>query len=280
MKKKRLFALITSAFFILSACGTAAANQEDHSWSNVEKKKELVVATSGTLFPASYYNDQNELVGYDYDVDLAKEVAKRLNVKISFKEYNVDGQITSVSKGESDFAANDFGITKEREKKFSLSEPFKYSFDSMIVRKKDDSGIHSLDDLKGKKAAGEPNTSYMRLAEKYGAKLVTYDNATNDQYLSDVANGRTDVILNDYYLQKMAVSALPDIPVKILENVYFNENESGFLLKEGNDALKKKIDGVLKEMKEDGTTKKISEKYFQTDVSVKPKETMTESVSD
>ncbi len=120
----------------------------------------------------------------------------------------------------------------------------------------------------------------MRLAEKHGAKLVTYDNATNDQYLSDVANGRTDVILNDYYLQKMAVSALPDIPVKILENVYFNENESGFLLKEGNDALKKKIDGVLKEMKEDGTTKKISEKYFQTDVSVKPKETMTESVSD
>lgn len=114
MKKKRLFALITSAFFILSACGTAAANQEDNSWSNVEKKKELVVATSGTLFPASYYNDQNELVGYD--VDLAKEVAKRLNVKISFKEYNVDGQITSVSKRESDFAANDFGITKEREK--------------------------------------------------------------------------------------------------------------------------------------------------------------------
>lgn len=118
MKKKRLFALITSAFFILSACGTAAANQEDNSWSNVEKKKELVVATSGTLFPASYYNDQNELVGYD--VDLAKEVAKRLNVKISFKEYNVDGQITSVSKRESDFAANDFGITKEREKKLAL----------------------------------------------------------------------------------------------------------------------------------------------------------------
>ena len=51
-------------------------------------------------------------------------------------------------------------------------------------------------------------------------------------------------------------------------------------MKEGNDALKKKIDGVLKEMKEDGTTKKISEKYFQTDVSVKPKETMAESVSE
>lgn len=116
MKKKRLFALITSTFFILSACGTAAANQEDHSWSNVEKKKELVVATSGTLFPASYYNDQNELVGYD--VDLAKEVAKRLNVKVSFKEYNVDGQITSVSK-ENQILLRTILVSQKKEKKNS-----------------------------------------------------------------------------------------------------------------------------------------------------------------
>ena len=99
--------------FILSACGTAAANQEDNSWSNVEKER-ISSSDFWHTVSASYYNDQNELVGYD--VDLAKEVAKRLNVKISFKEYNVDGQITSVSKRESDFAANDFGITKEREK--------------------------------------------------------------------------------------------------------------------------------------------------------------------
>ncbi|WP_206215460.1 MULTISPECIES: transporter substrate-binding domain-containing protein [unclassified Enterococcus] len=280
MKKKNLFIFISSLLMVvlLSACHAASASQEDNSWRNVKEKKELVVATSGTLFPASYYNDQNQLVGYD--VDIAKEVAKRLGVNLSFKEYNVDGQITSVSKQEADFAANDFGIIKEREKKFSLSEPFKYSFDSMIVRQKDDSGIHSLEDLKDKKAAGEPNTSYMRLAEKYGAKLVTYDNATNDQYLTDVANGRTDVILNDYYLQKMSVAALPNIPVKILENVYFNENHSGFLFKKGHDELKNKVDQILKEMKEDGTMKKISETYFQTDVSVKPKEKIIETVEE
>lgn len=153
MKKKRLFALITSAFFILSACGTAAANQEDNSWSNVEKKKELVVATSGTLFPASYYNDQNELVGYD--VDLAKEVAKRLNVKISFKEYNVDGQITSVSK-ENQILLRTILVSQKKEKKFSLSETFKYSFDSMIVRKKMIQESTHLKILKGKKQLANP----------------------------------------------------------------------------------------------------------------------------
>ena len=86
----------------------------------------------------------------------------------------------------------------------------------------------------------------MKLAEEYGAKLVTYDNATNDQYLTDVANERTDVILNDYYLQKMSVAALPDIPVKILEDVYFNPNETGFLFAIDNQALHDEVDRVLK----------------------------------
>lgn len=250
---------------LLSAC--SKPTEEDISLSKVEEAKTLVVATSGTLYPSSYYNDENELVGYD--VDVAKEVAKRLGVEITFKEYNVDGQVSSLTRGEADFAANDFGLTDERAEKFSLSTPIKYSFDSMIVRKSDDSGIASLEDLDGKKAAGEPNTSYMRLAESYGAELVTYDNATNDQYLTDVANGRTDVILNDYYLQKMAVAALPDIPVKILEDVYFNPNETGFLFVKDHQALQEKVDAVLAEMKEDGRLKELAETYFQTDISVK-----------
>lgn len=250
---------------LLSAC--SKPTEEDTSLSKVEEAKTLVVATSGTLYPSSYYNDENELVGYD--VDVAKEVAKRLGVEITFKEYNVDGQVSSLTRGEADFAANDFGLTDERAEKFSLSTPIKYSFDSMIVRKSDDSGIASLEDLDGKKAAGEPNTSYMRLAESYGAELVTYDNATNDQYLTDVANGRTDVILNDYYLQKMAVAALPDIPVKILEDVYFNPNETGFLFVKDHQALQEKVDAVLAEMKEAGRLKELAETYFQTDISVK-----------
>lgn len=268
--------MVITTGFILTACGSTQSSEDD-SWKKVKDKNELIVATSGTLFPSSYYNDENELSGYD--VDVAKAVAKKLDLKIKFKEYNVDGQVTAVNRGEADFAANDFGMSKDRAEKFSLSSPIKYSFDSMIVRKSDDSGIHSLKNLKGKKAAGEPNTSYMKIADKYGAKAVTYDNATNDQYLTDVANGRTDVILNDYYLQKMSLAALPDIPVKILEDVYFNANSTGFLFDKKNQALKTKVNTALEELKKDGTLKKIAEQYFGTDVSTKPKQEVTEKVS-
>lgn len=274
MKKIKLLIGVACSLFFLTSCGTSEASDsqnnqtKDNSLQRVLDNNELIVATSGTMYPASYYNEENELVGYD--VDIAKEVAKKLGVDITFKEYNVDGQITSVAKGESDFAANDFGITKEKDKKFSLSTPIKYSFDSMIVRKDGSSGINSLEDLDGKKAAGEPNTSYMRLAESYGADLVTYDNATNDQYLTDVANGRTDVIINDYYLQKMSVAALPDVPVKVLDNVFFNNTTSGFLFKEGNNSLKNKVNEIIKDLRDSGKLKEISKTYFNDDVSIKP----------
>lgn len=273
MKKKWWTTLgLVAAVVGLAACQTnekdSTAAKQDASWEKVEERGRLIVATSGTLFPASYYNDKNELTGYD--VEVAKEVANRLKLDIEFQEYNVDGMLASVEKGMTDLVANDFGMSEERSKKFALSIPIKYSFDSMIVRKEDNSGIASLEDLKGKKAAGEATTGYMKLAEKMGAELVSYDNATNDQYLTDVANGRTDVILNDYYLQKMSVAALPDIPVKILEDVYFNPSSSGFFYPKQNVALREKIDTVLEEMQADGSLKKLSETFFNADVSVAP----------
>uniref|UniRef100_UPI003AF324C7 transporter substrate-binding domain-containing protein n=1 Tax=Tetragenococcus halophilus TaxID=51669 RepID=UPI003AF324C7 len=268
--KKNFIVLLLLLGGVLTACTNNEENsaEEDNSWQNVEEEGQLTVATSGTLYPSSFYNDDNELVGYD--VDVAKEVADRLDVDIEFEEYNVDGQISSLQNENTDFAANDFSLNSDREENFLLSSPIKYSFASLIVREEDDSGIASLEDLEGKKAAGEPNTSYMRAAEQYGAELVTYDNATNEQYLTDVANGRTDTVVNDYYLQKMTTETLDDIPVKILDDVYFNLDHNGFLFDKEHEALHEKVNEVLAEMKDDGTLKEISEEYFDADVSEKP----------
>ncbi|MGY3747893.1 transporter substrate-binding domain-containing protein [Vagococcus salmoninarum] len=269
--KKRMSWLVGLAVVsvLVVGCGKEKSQEsEDLSWEKVAESQTLTVATSGTLFPASYYNDQNELTGYS--VEVVKEVAKRLDLKLEFKEFNVDGTIASLKNGTTDLIANDLSLSKAREKNFALSIPLKHSFDSMIVREKDDSGIASLEDLKGKKAAGEGTTGYMKMAEQFGAELVSYDNATNDQYLTDVANGRTDVIINDYYLQKMSIGALPDIPVKILEDVYFNASTSGLLYNINDVALREKIDTVLEEMKADGAIKTLAESFFGTDVSVEP----------
>ncbi|MCM2990078.1 transporter substrate-binding domain-containing protein [Bacillus safensis] len=272
-KKSIWIMLVVSAcILIMSACSQSGSSQSgDTKWDEIKKKGKIVVATSGTLYPTSYHdtsNGKDQLTGYE--VEVVKEAFKRLNVKVEFKEMGYDGMLSAINSGQVDAAANDIDITDDRKDKFAFSTPYKYSYGTAIVRKDDLSGIKTLKDLKGKKAAGAATTIYMDVARKYGAKEVIYDNATNEQYLKDVANGRTDVILNDYYLQTLALAAFPKLNITIHPDLKYMPNEQGFVMKKDNKELQKELNRVLSDMKKDGTMKKISEKFFNhADVSKK-----------
>ncbi|MDO4666836.1 MAG: transporter substrate-binding domain-containing protein [Streptococcus sp.] len=252
---------LASIAFILVACSKKQTSDSTGkaSWEQIQKTKTLKVATSGTLYPQSYHDDSNKLTGYD--VEILKEVGKRLKLKVEFEEMGVDGMLSALKSGKVDIA----GYSEKEGKnanKFLWTDPHKYSFTSMIVRKEDNSGISSLKDIKGKKAAGAASTNYMKIAKKLGAELVIYDNVTNDVYMNDIVNGRTDVIINDYYLQSIALTAFPDKPIKILEDVYFNPTNASFSLSLDNKVLLEKVNGALEEMRKDGTLTKLSEKFF------------------
>lgn len=265
----KVLGLVMVFGLILAGCG-----QKKSSSSSASKDKTpIVVATSGTLYPTSFHDQKtNKLTGFD--IQIVRAVAKKLGRPVKFQEMNVDGQLTAVKTGKADMAANDFGISPQRKKEYTLSTPYKHSFNSIVVRKKDDSGIHSWADIKGKKAAGEAGTNYQRLAKQLGAKTVNYNNVSNDVYLRDVKNGKTDLIMNDYYLQKLALKATPNSGLTIPSNMYFTTNEDGsgvgILMKKGNTKLVKQVNKALATLKKNGTLKKISEKYYGADVTKKP----------
>ena len=255
----------------LAACGDDSTDQADTTrWEEIQEEGTLTVATAGTLYPASFREEESDtLTGFD--VELMKEVAKRLDLEIEFKEMAFDNMLTSVQNGQIDVAANDISVTEDRKEKFAFSKPYKYTYGTGIVRKSDLSGIESLEDLKGKKAAGEATTIFMDVAREYGAEEVIYDNATNDQYLRDVSTGRTDVILNDYYLQTLALAFFPEFDITIHPDIAYNPQEIAFLMDKENDELQENIDRVLDEMLEDGTVKELSEQFYNgADVSVEP----------
>ncbi|WP_214734255.1 transporter substrate-binding domain-containing protein [Exiguobacterium sp. s154] len=255
----------------LAACGDDSTDQADTTrWEEIQEEGTLTIGTAGTLYPASFREEESDtLTGFD--VELMKEVAKRLDLEIEFKEMAFDNMLTSVQNGQIDVAANDISVTEDRKEKFAFSKPYKYTYGTAIVRKSDLSGIESLEDLKGKKAAGEATTVFMDVALEYGAEEVIYDNATNDQYLRDVSTGRTDVILNDYYLQTLALAFFPEFDITIHPDIAYNPQEVAFLMDKENDELQENVDRVLDEMLEDGTVKELSEQFYNgADVSVEP----------
>ena len=271
--KKRLISIIillACAMLFISACGTKATTDEEQKnvteqlvsrdWEIIKEDGVLKVATSGTYFPNSYHDEEsNELTGFE--VEILREAANRLGLEVEFTEMGVDGMLTSLNSEQIDIAALGIDRDGENADKYNFTIPYKYSFGSMVVREEDNSGIEKLEDLKGKKAAGAATTSYMKVAEKFGAELVIYDNATNDQYLWDVANGRTDVVLNDYYGQLMATEALPEIPVKV-HDIFYNPSETNYAIKLGNDELTKQINAQLEAMHDDGTLSEISKQFY------------------
>lgn len=265
MFKKLLTSVALLSAIVLTACSSQGKSTSQTQFDKIKEAGVLKVATPGTLFPTSYYNDDKELVGYE--IDMMNEIGKRLNLEIDYQEIGVAEALTSVDSGKVDVSVNNLTPTAERKEKYNLSEAYKYSVSGMIVREDGSSNItaEDLSDWKGKKAGGGAGTTFMKIAEKLGAEPVIYDNVTNDVYLRDVSTGRTDFIPNDYYTQVIAVKVItekfPDIKVK-MGNVKYNPTESAIVMSKKDDSLKKELDKVIKEMKEDGTLKAISEKYY------------------
>lgn len=252
------------ALVLLAGCGNSndnAAQEEPTEWDRIQEEGSLTVATSGTLFPTSYREEgSDKLTGFE--VEVVREIAKRLELEVEFTELGFDEMLTSVQTGQVDLAANDIEVTEDRKENFTFSTPFKYSYGTAIVRKDDLSGIQTLEDLKGKKAAGASTSVYMETAREYGAEEVVYDNATNEVYLRDVSIGRTDVILNDYYLQTLALAAFPELNITIHPDIKYSPSEVGVVMNKDNTELAENVNRVIEDMLEDGTIAKISGEFF------------------
>lgn len=269
---------------LLVACGNtsqeAAPSTKDDGgdeyWQKIQESGELVVATSGTLIAASYYDGDEEtedqLTGFE--VETMREIAKRLNLDISFEIIGVDSVMPAIKSGRIDISSAT--ITDKRKDQFDFSDPIKYSYITMAVRKEDNSGIETLEDLNGKKAGGGATTIYSQIAEQFGAEVITYGNAPNEAYLRDVDNGRTDVVINDYYLTKFGVAAFPDFDIHLHPTLNFNLTESGVLMPKGAHTLQEKINEVIAQMHEDGTLSELAIQFYEEDASKLPEKEIIE----
>ena len=279
MLKKGLLFTFLIGVFVLAACGqtdadnttdTTGENNEESltKWDEMQEAGEIVAGTSGTLIAATYYTDEEELTGYD--VEVMREIANRLDLEVQFEIMGIDSMLPAINSGRIDVAVNDIEATDNRKEKFNFSDPYKYSYSTMVVREDDYSGINSLEDLEGKKAGGGATTVYSQIAEHFGAKVVTYGNAPNEAYLSDVNTGRTDVIVNDYYLSKFGVGAFPDFDIMLHPNLKFHPTEQAVVMPKESTTLQEKINEVLAEMHEDGTLTELATQFYSEDASQRP----------
>ncbi|WP_297897885.1 amino acid ABC transporter substrate-binding protein [uncultured Campylobacter sp.] len=221
----------------------------------------LKVATEGTFSPFSYYNDKNELVGYD--VDVARAVAEKLGLKIEFLTAPWDAMLAAFDAGKADAVFNQVSITDERKKKYEYSVPYTVVYGAIIVHK-DNNDIKSFEDLKGKKNADSATSNWAQVAKKYGAQNVTVDSFAKSMEL--LIARRVDTVVRDNTVFYDFLKQRPDAPIKIAAKLK-DVDYSAAIVQKGNKELADQISKALNELKAEGKLKEISLKYFGKDVS-------------
>lgn len=245
---------------ILAVC-PALADGEDQL-AAIKAKGEIVVATEGAWAPWTYHDEQGNLVGFD--VEVAKAIADKLGVTATFAETEWDGIFAGLDAGRYDIAANGVEVTDERAEKYNFTTPYGYIRTALIVRG-DNDDITSFDDLAGKHTANSIASTYMTLAESYGATAVGVD--TLDQTIQMVLSGRADATLNAEvsFYDYMAVH--PDANIKVVALTDDASRVSIPVRKDEKSAsLLEAINQAIAELDEEGELSRISEKYFGKDI--------------
>ncbi|MBY6052319.1 amino acid ABC transporter substrate-binding protein [Cytobacillus firmus] len=271
MKKTFFSAVLICFVLIISGCGTNKANPDNQDqpaseeqgqdlWAKVQDEGKLLIGTEGTYPPFTFHDDKGELTGFD--VDISKEVAKRLGVKPEFLETQWDAMFAGLDSKRFDMIANQVGIRPDRQEKYDFSDPYISSAAVLITHESNDS-VSSFEDIEGLKAAQSMTSNYADLAKSYGAEIVGVDGF--NQAIELINSKRADVTLNDNLSFLDFKKHKPDAPVKIADESE-DASQSGLMFRKGSDTLVDEVNKALTEMIEDGTYLKISEKWFGEDV--------------
>ena len=259
--KRILSALL--ALFLLAALLTVGASAEADLLQKIQSRGTIIVGLEGDWAPWSFVDENDELMGFD--VEVARAIAAKLGVEAEIIPGEWDGLFAGMDAGRYDMVVNGVEVTPERTEKYDFSDPYAYIRTALIVRG-DNEDIKTFEDLKGKKTANSIASTYMNLAEEYGATCYGVD--TLDETLTMVLQGRVDATLNAIVSYTDYLAQHPDANLKVVATTEDASNVA-IPMRKGDEtaSLLEAVNKAIAELHEEGAISELSIKYFGEDIS-------------
>ncbi|MFZ5827472.1 MAG: ABC transporter substrate-binding protein [Bacillota bacterium] len=257
----RRFIIVVTLLFALSATLLAGCSSSSgDTLDEIKKRGEVTFAMSGGYPPFNFRDKEDKLVGFD--VDIAAEVAKRMGVKFKPVTTAWDGILEGLVGGRYDAILGSMAITEKRLERVDFSDPYYLDGSQMLVRK--DATYAKAEDLKGKSVALVTGTTFADDAAKLGITDVKSFEDDN-QTLQELRNGRVEGVITGYFV---AVNAVKEFPNDFkLAGPRIREEKIAVAIRKENPKFVAAVNKALKEMRDDGTYARISEKWFGRDIS-------------
>jgi polar amino acid transport system substrate-binding protein len=261
MKKIAAVALL-SLGTLLAACSKqeSAPAAAEPAPAPVAAVTKIVVGLDDNFPPMGFRDEKNELVGFD--IDMAKEAAKRLNIEVEFKPIDWNAKEAELKGKRVDALWNGLTITEERKQNIAFTAPYMENHQIIVVPA--NSPIKTKADLAGKVVGAQEGSSAVDAIKKEEAvfksfkELKTFgDNVTA---LMDLTTGRLEAVVVDEVVGRYYVAKKPGDYAVLDDN--FGTEEYGVGLRKDDTDLHGKIDKALADMKQDGAAAKIAEQWF------------------
>lgn len=265
MKKLKLISCLLTVSFLLMACGgdTNATTDKKEVFLG-EPGDTFVVGLDDTFVPMGFRDNDGNLVGLD--IDLATEVAKRLELNIEFQTIDWAMKETELNSGNIDAIWNGYSITDERKEKVDFSTPYSEGGQVFVVLA--DSPIESWKDLNGKTVASQQSSSTVDLLKNHESGIIdTFANKEIIQYPSyndvfnDLDSKRSDAIAVSDIYARYTMKQKGEEKYRILDQGFATE-ETAVGVRKTDTAFLEKLNAVLAEMEKDGSLAEIKSNWI------------------
>ncbi|UQS82698.1 amino acid ABC transporter substrate-binding protein [Bombilactobacillus folatiphilus] len=264
MKKQRLLLLFMSLFcLVLMGC--------NHQQQRIgTKKSTLIVGLDDSYVPMGFVKKSGQLTGFD--VDLAKLVGQKIHRKIVFQPIDWSMKETELRNGTIDLIWNGYTKTPQRAQKVAFSQP--YLKDSQVVVVKRSSNIHNMQQLKGKVVGTQAGSSGYSALMGHPQLLknriknrtpVLYDNIENG--FLDLKAGRIEGFLFDRVFADYYLAHSKDRKQFVTLTTDFSGESFAIGMRKNDSSTRQEINSALNQLRQNGQLKKLSQKWFQHDIS-------------
>ena len=220
MKKDGKLAEITEKWFgedVSTVPDTFTPTQtSDDSLTKIKQKGQLILGLDDSFPPMGYRDDKNNIVGYD--IDLAKEVCRRMGVELKLQPIVWKTNVTELNKGNIDCVWNGMTINDERKEAMNMSESYMNNRQIVVTLK--NSGITNLSDLSGKSVILQAGSTAVGALDsrpdiksliKGGKGTEVQDNVLA---MFELRKGSGDAVVMDEIVARYYIAHLNELPTK------------------------------------------------------------------
>jgi len=257
---KKYFALLIIGFVLIAGLSSCAKRQEEDLMQKVLKRDKLVIGVKYDTKPFGFIDKNQKLQGFD--IDLSREIAKRLLGRedaVEFQQVTTSSRIISLTSGNVDMVIASMTITPKRRRVIDFSNPYYIASQALMVPVS--SNIQGVHDLNGKRVivilgstAEETIRNLCPNASVLGFRTYT------DAFSSLRANRADALVTDDIIISGLMI----DNPgYKMIKQNYSKEPYGiGFKKSPETLSIQEQINGILENMRSDGTLARIRKKWI------------------